>query len=184
MTRSLLFGSFQLLACIAFVATVETSHASPKETHVTPGDSTVVMTDKGAVRGLVNDGVREFKGIPYAAPPVGNLRWQLAHEKRPWKGILDATRFSSPCPQITRYGLTEASYDEDCLTLNVTVPTATLTAAASTKLPVFVWIHGGAFGGGIERLISPRSYRQGRERDCCIHELPSWSLWFYGPPRI
>jgi para-nitrobenzyl esterase len=152
MTRSFLFGFFRLLACIGLLATAEVSHASSKKTHVAPGDPTVVVTDKGAVRGLVNDGVREFKGIPYADPPVGNLRWQLPHGKKPWNGVLDATKFGSPCPQVARYGLTEASYDEDCLTLNVTVPIASPAAAAPRKLPVFVWIHGGAFVGGSSAL--------------------------------
>ena len=84
------------------------------------------MTDKGAVRGLVRNGVREFKGIPYAAAPVGKLRWQTPQERAPWTAVLDATKFGSSCPQVARYGLTEASYEEDCLTLNVTVPGAAL----------------------------------------------------------
>ena len=111
-------------------------------------DSLVVMTDKGAVRGRAIDGAREFKGIPYAAAPVGTLRWEVPHERKPWTGTLDATQFGSSCPQVARYGLTEASYDEDCLTLNLTVPTVT----KSKKLPVLVWIYGGAFVGGSSAL--------------------------------
>ena len=114
--------------------------------------SIVVMTDRGAVRGLARNGVREFKGIPYAAAPVGVLRWQIPQERRPWAGILDATKFGNSCPQAARYGLTEASYEEDCLSLNITIPGVNPIPATSKKLPVLVWIYGGAFVGGSSAL--------------------------------
>jgi len=74
------------------------------------------------LRGLVRDGLREFKGIPYAAPPVGDLRWTLPRAAKPWKDVLDASKYGSACPQTSRYGLTEASDDENCLTLNIAAP--------------------------------------------------------------
>jgi para-nitrobenzyl esterase len=111
-------------------------------------DSTVVITDKGAVRGIETVNTREFKGIPYAAAPVGDLRWALPQEREPWHGTLDATKFGSGCPQVARYNLTEAGYNEDCLFLNVTVP----KTAVPQKLAVFVWIYGGAFVGGSSSL--------------------------------
>jgi para-nitrobenzyl esterase len=89
--------------------------------------SRVVQTDKGPVRGKVEDGVIKFKGIPYAAPPMGDLRWELPQEPAAWTEVLDATQFRSACPQEARYGLTEASSDEDCLYLNATVPTSNKT---------------------------------------------------------
>jgi para-nitrobenzyl esterase len=101
------------------------------------GDSTVVITDKGAVRGIDTANALEFKGIPYAAAPVGDLRWALPEERKPWRGTLDATRFGSGCPQVARYNLTEAGYDEDCLFLNVTVP----KTAVPRNLAVLVWIY-------------------------------------------
>jgi len=64
-----------------------------------------------AVRGTVGDGGVEFKGISYAAPPVGDLRWEPPQEPADWTEVLDATRFRSACPQEARYGLTEASSD-------------------------------------------------------------------------
>jgi para-nitrobenzyl esterase len=67
-------------------------------------DSAVVMTDKGAVRGATRGGVREFKGIPYALPPTGELRWSMPKPAAAWSGTLDATRYRSPCPQAERYG--------------------------------------------------------------------------------
>jgi para-nitrobenzyl esterase len=124
--------------------------ALPSALSAAPTDSTIVVTDKGAVRGRVVDGVRQYRGIPYAAPPVGDLRWALPRERSAWAGTLDATAFGSGCPQVARYGLTEAGYNEDCLFLNVTVP-ATNTPR---KRAVFVWIYGGAFVGGSTSLYS------------------------------
>jgi para-nitrobenzyl esterase len=94
--------------------------------------------------------VREFKGIPYATPPTGDLRWTLPQPASPWTGTLDATTYRSACPQVARYGLTEASDNEDCLYLNVTVPVT--TGQPSRRRPVIVWIHGGAFVGGSSAL--------------------------------
>lgn len=112
---------------------------------------TVVVTDKGPVRGKLGNGVIEFKGIPYAMPPTGDLRWENAQPPAAWTDVLEATEYRSACPQVARYGLTEASSDEDCLHLNVTVPTAR-DMSAERKLPVIVWIHGGAFVGGASSL--------------------------------
>ena len=111
----------------------------------------LVMTDKGTVRGVVRDGVREFKGIPYAAAPVGARRWTLPAAAKAWTGPWDATAYRSACPQVARYGLTAASADEDCLHVNVTVPYAG-PQDLSRKRPVIVWIHGGAFVGGSSAL--------------------------------
>lgn len=114
-------------------------------------DPAVVMTDKGAVRGVVKEGVREFKGIPYARPPVGELRWALPQPAQEWKGVLDATQYGSDCPQVERYGTPESSDNEDCLSINVTVPYQG-EEDLSRKRPVIVWIHGGAFEGGSSAL--------------------------------
>ncbi|WP_447340986.1 carboxylesterase family protein, partial [Mycobacterium tuberculosis] len=81
-----------------------------------------MRTASGPVRGVIHDGLREFKGIPYAQPPVGALRWALPRAVKQWKDVRDASRYGSACPQVSRYGLTEASDDEDCLTLNITAP--------------------------------------------------------------
>lgn len=112
-------------------------------------DPAVVRTASGPVRGVIHDGLREFKGIPYAQPPVGALRWQVPQPVKPWKDVRDASQFGAACPQVSRYGLTEASNDEDCLTLNVTAP---YDGKPARKKPVFVWIHGGAFVGGSSAL--------------------------------
>lgn len=113
-------------------------------------DPTIAKTDKGLVRGVVHDGLREFKGIPYAAPPTGELRWAMPQPARAWSGILDATKYKSACPQAARYGIPEASEEEDCLYANVTAPWP--GKADRRKRPVIVWIHGGAFVGGSSAL--------------------------------
>jgi para-nitrobenzyl esterase len=110
----------------------------------------VVQTDKGAVQGTVNQDLRVFKGIPYAASPSGALRWELPQPRAPWTGTLDATQYKSGCPQVARYGLTEAGYNEDCLYLNITAPITKTTP--QKKLPVVVWMYGGAFVGGSTAL--------------------------------
>ena len=113
------------------------------------GAGWTVQTDQGAVRGVVRNGALEFRGIPYAAAPVGELRWALPQPAAAWEGVRDASEFGSACPQQARFNLTEASADEDCLTLNVSVP---VDRAPGERLPVFVWIHGGAFVGGASSL--------------------------------
>ena len=118
-----------------------------------PAASVIVSTDKGDVRGLVENGFLRFKGIPYAQAPSGELRWQLPQPAQPWNGILNATQYASACPQLERYGIPESSLNEDCLALNITMP-ITDTADINKKRPVIVWIHGGAFVGGSSGLYS------------------------------
>ncbi|MEJ1975613.1 MAG: carboxylesterase family protein [Acetobacteraceae bacterium] len=108
-----------------------------------------VETGQGAVEGLQVKGVGEFLGIPYAAPPVGDLRWRPPIAAQPWTGVRQATRFGAACAQITTLGVFAgpANDNEDCLTLNVFTP----QTGASGKLPVIVWIHGGGNMDGSSR---------------------------------
>jgi para-nitrobenzyl esterase len=100
-----------------------------------------VRTEQGTVEGIRVKGVREFLGIPYAAPPVGDLRWRPPIAANPWEGVRRATQFGPACAQITTLGAFAgpANNNEDCLTLNVFVP----EIETSSNLPVLVWIHGG-----------------------------------------
>ena len=103
----------------------------------------VAVTDRGLVRGSAADGVRTFQGIPYAAPPVGRLRWRSPAPVHPWLGIRNATRSGSACPQSPGE-VPDGSVNEDCLYLNVTAP----AKPSLRPRPVVVWVHGGGFTGG------------------------------------
>lgn len=99
--------------------------------------TTIEIAD-GAVEGEVVGGTRRFLGIPFAAPPVGALRWRPPQPPTPWSGTLQTKQFSSACPQRPST-LGTPSENEDCLYLNVWTP----DPAPSEPLPVMVWFHGG-----------------------------------------
>jgi len=112
-------------------------------------DNLQVKTDKGKVQGKVSaDGqVRTFLGIPFAAPPVGPLRWKAPQPAPKWKGVKDATNFGSRCMQPDIFHdmhFRDPGESEDCLTLNVWTPAKDKKA----KLPVMVWIYGGGYVAG------------------------------------
>jgi para-nitrobenzyl esterase len=94
----------------------------------------------GRISGEERDGVRSYKGIPFAAPPVGDLRWKPPQPVQPWDGVRDCTKFGAICPQPKSIlGQKQGKASEDCLFLNVWTAATNVDA----KLPVMVWIHGG-----------------------------------------
>ncbi|MFC4337431.1 carboxylesterase/lipase family protein [Salininema proteolyticum] len=109
-----------------------------------------VETDKGVVEGVREDGVRTWKGIPYAAPPVGELRWEAPREAAAWDGVLPADEFEGPCAQPRGNIPGIPGDDEDCLYLNVYAP-----EGADGDLPVMVWFHGGGNTYGAARQYDP-----------------------------
>ncbi len=117
---------------------------------VARADSLTVKTEQGKVAGkTINDGkVRAFLGLPYAAPPVGDLRWKAPQAPAKWKGKRDATKFGAHCAQGHVFDdmiFQDAGPSEDCLFLNVYTPAG---AKDKSKLPVMFWIHGGGYSGG------------------------------------
>ena len=122
----------------------------------------VVPTDKGPVRGTETAAVKEYLGIPYAAPPVGNLRWRAPRPHPRWQSPLDATHFANHCPQQGS-SIGGATTNEDCLYLNVYAPNRGNGKGHTKDLPVMFWIHGGALSGGESDDYDPtRLVDQGR----------------------
>ena len=113
-------------------------------------DPLKVKTEQGKVQGkTINDGkVKAFLGLPYAAPPVGDLRWKAPEPAAKWKGTRDATKFGAHCAQNHVFDdmvFQGPPPSEDCLFLNVYAPA---DVKSKSKLPVMFWIHGGGYSGG------------------------------------
>jgi len=113
-------------------------------------DSLKVKTQEGKIQGkTINNGeVKAFLGLPYAAPPTGELRWKAPEPPAKWKGTRDATKFGAHCAQGRVFDdmvFQDSGPSEDCLFLNVYAPA---DATDKSKLPVMFWIHGGGYAGG------------------------------------
>jgi para-nitrobenzyl esterase len=130
------------LGCIGLVLSVSANGFA---------DSLTVKTEDGKVTGkTINDGkVKAFLGLPYAAPPVGDLRWKAPQPVAKWKGERDGTTFGPHCAQNHVFDdmvfQDAAGAKEDCLFLNVYAPA---DSTDKSKLPVMFWIHGGGYSGG------------------------------------
>jgi para-nitrobenzyl esterase len=141
-------------ACTNATATPGASKSASKSVgqsaSTNPDTPLVVATADGTVRGRAVAATDEFLGIPYAAPPVGALRWQPPRRPAPWHGIRAATSYAPHCPQSSStFG--QASTSEDCLYLNVFTP----ATSKARNLPVMVWVHGGSLLTGESNDYNP-----------------------------
>jgi para-nitrobenzyl esterase len=141
-----------MVACRMMLRTMALTAAVCAVAAVGHADPLTVKIADGKIHGkMLNAEVRGFQGIPYAAPPVGDLRWTPPVPAKPWKGDLDATKYGHHCAQNHVFddmvfqdsATPDDKGSEDCLTLNVYTPTK-----EKGKLPVMFWIHGGGYSGG------------------------------------
>src|SRR5688572_11775414 len=142
---------YQMRRMILFtVALAACGSASPRTNALPSADpSSLAMArvDGGVVAGIIDDDVASFKGIPYAAPPVGDLRWRAPQRVSEWTGFRRADQYGADCMQSVIPGdasATDGKTNEDCLYLNVWAP----HGHTGGKLPVLVWLHGGGFVNG------------------------------------
>uniref|UniRef100_A0A7S1GE85 Carboxylic ester hydrolase n=1 Tax=Bicosoecida sp. CB-2014 TaxID=1486930 RepID=A0A7S1GE85_9STRA len=141
MSRASMSLSTSALVAALAVATLAGAHASLRGASA---DGPVVDTADGPLRGAVEGAAHAFRGVPFAAPPVGALRWADPAPVTPWTETRDATQWTKGCPQICDMppGTCPDQWAEDCLYLNVFRPA---NAAAGAKLPVMFWIPGGRY---------------------------------------
>ncbi|MEI7857445.1 MAG: carboxylesterase family protein [Methanomicrobiales archaeon] len=134
----LVFG----LILIGFSITAGCTQKGP-DAGVVNKDAGIVKTDAGIVSGMQQGSLRVFTGIPFAAPPTGELRWRPPAPVQPWEGTKETKVYSPACPQPAAASPgTTLNMSEDCLYLNVWTPAKT----ADEKLPVMIFFYGGAFG--------------------------------------
>ncbi|MBR3050946.1 MAG: carboxylesterase family protein [Selenomonadaceae bacterium] len=140
----------------------------------------IVSTTDGKVQGIVVDGVACFKGIPYAAPPVGELRWRPPQAVKPWSGILQTTEYKSRAAQnADLHEFSTAGGSEDCLYLNVFVP-----QDFKKPLPVFVWIHGGGLTVGSANDYNPLPLAKVGKSIVVTFNFRLGVLGFFGHPAL
>jgi para-nitrobenzyl esterase len=136
--------------CIAFV--LAGCHSAARQNSAQPvadpANAITAIVEGGVIAGVMEDEVVYFKGVPYAAPPVGNLRWREPQPVVPWKGVRPTQQFGCDCVQFvmpTDEAATGDAQNEDCLYLNVWAPQSAISGQRS---PVLVWFHGGGFLNG------------------------------------
>src|SRR5258708_6354828 len=138
----------RILSLLAIAFALAFSGLASFTDHTTQATNDSIRVDGGLISGTTVDGVRSFKGIPFAAPPVGDLRWKPPQSVLAWQGVRQADTFGPICPQSpypsgSIYYSPPQAQSEDCLYLNMWT-----AAKVGDKRPVMVWIHGGALTRG------------------------------------
>jgi para-nitrobenzyl esterase len=137
--------------------------------------SCLVTTASGNVQGVLRGGTCTYLGVPFAAPPTGDLRWRPPQPRGPWApGTLNATVVPQACAQINPAGAVAGI--EDCLTLNIWAPAA---VAAGPGLPVLIWLHAGAFLGASSNFAANDGRRFAEERGAVV-VAPNYRLGAFG----
>jgi para-nitrobenzyl esterase len=140
----------------------------------------VVTVETGALRGASADGIDVFRSVPFAAPPVGELRWRAPQPPLSWDGVRDARATGPRCPQVDSPSTyAPGRMSEDCLYLNLWVP------HGGTKLPVMVWIHGGGYaaGSGTMKLYDGKALAKRGVIVVTINYRLGW-LGFFAHPAL
>jgi len=160
----------QMAAFILLIGVLSAWAASPADE---------VTVENGKLQGITNEDhtVRMFKGIPFAAPPVGEFRWKAPQPALNWSGVRQADKFGSACLQTNVFGdiyFRDAQPSEDCLTLDIWIP----AKPASAKIPVIVWFYGGGFVAG--SASEPRYDGENLAKKGVIIVNPNYRLGVFG----
>lgn len=131
-------------ACDSSPQKTEVEEITTPDMEPAPSLTTIVEVTGGIIEGVEQDGIFTYKGIPFAAPPVGDLRWKAPAPVAPWEGIKKADAFCDACMQAENAMGNTAPVNEDCLYLNVWTP----AKKVDENIPVIYWVHGGGYSGG------------------------------------
>ena len=140
----------------------------------------IATVETGALRGDTSGGIDAFKAVPFAAPPVGDLRWRAPQPAQRWDGVRDARKVGARCPQVNSFStFAPGPMSEDCLYLNLWVP------RGGTGLPVMVWIHGGGYtaGSGTMKLYDGKALARRGVIVVTLNYRLGW-LGFFAHPAL
>lgn len=172
-------------AALAVAAAVALTSCSVAAESPAPRLGERVRISDGELLGVADAGVLRYRAIPYAAPPVGERRWQEPQSPETWTDVRAATASGARCAQLAAAPgtphATAASTAEDCLTLDVTVPAGT---SARSRLPVLVWVHGGGFSGGSGSDVDPRRLAEAGPIAVVTINYRLGMLGFFGLPGL